>query len=377
MRKLLLLGLVMVMVLAAFAGCGNNDANESPSPTATAAPEETETATAPAEGEETAAAGAVLTGLGSDISIAKSKSYATDEDGAAVDALAQMDTTMVAVTLDSEGKILNVKIDMVQPKVNFDGEGQLVTDTTETIQTKVELGDAYGMKKASGIGKEWYEQIAALEDWMVGKTIDEVTGMQLSDEGTPNEADLVSSVTIHVDSYLTAVKEAVDNAKDFGAEVTGSTKTGIGSVTSIAKSASATAEAEALGQADVIMAAVTVDEDNKIVGVVIDNGQVKVNFDTAGTLLTDPTTKPMTKVELGDEYGMKKASSIGKEWYEQIAALGEWMIGKTIDEVKAMKTYEKDEAHPAVPEEADLTSSVTISVQDYIEAVEKAVANAD
>jgi hypothetical protein len=42
-----------------------------------------------------------------------------------------------------------------------------------------------------------------------------------------------------------------------------------------------------------------------------------------------------------------------------------------------MKTYEKDEAHPAVPEEADLTSSVTISVENYIAAVEKAIANAD
>jgi predicted small lipoprotein YifL len=377
MKKVLLLGLVMVMVLAAFAGCGNNNASESPSPTATAAAEETPAATETAQAEEPAATGTVMTGLGNVISIAKSKSVATDDEGNPVDALAQIDTTMVAVTLDSEGKILNVKIDMVQPKVNFDAEGQLVTDTSQPIQTKVELGDAYGMEKASSIGKEWYEQIAALEDWMVGKTIDEVMGIQLNEESVPTEADLTSSVTVSVEGYLAAVKEAVDNAKNFGVEAKGATRTGLGSITSIKKSASATAEADALGQADVIMVAVTVDEDNKIVGVLIDNGQVKVNFDTAGTLLTDPTEKPMTKVELGDEYGMKKASSIGKEWYEQIQALGQWMIGKTIDEVKAMKTYEKDEAHPAVPEEADLTSSVTISVENYIAAVEKAIANAD
>lgn len=375
MKKLLLLGLVVLMALAAFAGCGNNNTSESPSPTATAPAEETET-TAPT-GEETAAAGAVMTGLGSDISIAKSKSAGTDEEGKSADALAEMDTTMAAVTLDSEGKIINVKIDMVQPKVNFDAEGQLVTDTAQPLQTKVELGDAYGMEKASSIGKEWYEQIAALEDWMVGKTIDQVMGIQLNEESVPTEADLTSSVTVSIGSYLAAVKEAVDNAKSFGVEAKGATKTGIGSVTSIAKSASATAEADALGQADVVMAAVTVDEDNKIVGVLIDNGQVKVNFDIAGTLLTDTSSKPLTKVELGDEYGMKKASSIGKEWYEQIKALGEWMIGKTIDEVKAMKTYQKDDAHPAVPEEADLTSSVTVSVQDYIEAVSKAIASAD
>ncbi len=371
MKKVILLGLVLAMIVSAFAGCGNNNATESPAASATESPSATVSESA-APSESAAATGAVLTGLGSDISLAKSASVSADAE-----ALAEIDTAMAAVTLDKDGKIINVKIDMVQPMVNFDAQGQLKSDTAAEIKTKVELGNAYGMAKASGIGKEWYEQIAALEDWMVGKTIDQVMGMKMSEEGTPAEADLTSSVTVHVSSYLAAVQKAVANAKDFGAAVSGATKTGIGNVTSIKKSAGATADADALAQADIIMAAVTVDQDNKIVGVMIDNGQVKVNFDAKGTLITDAASKPKTKVELGDEYGMKKASSIGKEWYEQIAALGQWMIGKTIDEVKAMKTAPKDEEHPSVPAEADLTSSVTISVQDYIAAVEKAIANAD
>ncbi len=370
MKKVLLLVLVLAMVVSAFAGCGNN--NASPSPSATVSPAESASeSAAPSESAANESA-AVRTGLGSDISISKSASVSADAD-----ALAEMDTVMAAVTLDKDGKIINVKIDMVQPMVNFDAQGQLKSDPAQEIKTKVELGDAYGMKSASGIGKEWFEQIAALEDWMTGKTIDEVMGMKLSEEGTPADADLTSSVTVHVSAYLAAVQKAVANAQDFGATVSGATKTGVGNVTSIAKSASATADADALAQADIVMAAVTVDQDNKIVGVQIDNGQVKVNFDAKGTLITDAASKPKTKVELGDEYGMKKASSIGKEWYEQIAALGQWMIGKTIDEVKAMKTAPKDEEHPAVPAEADLTSSVTISVQDYIAAVEKAIASAD
>ncbi len=364
MKKVLLLVLVLALVISAFAGCGSNNTTTSPAASATVSESATQS--------ETAAAGTVLTGLGSDISIAKSASVSADAD-----ALAEIDTAFAAVTLDKDGKILNVKIDMVQPMVNFDAQGQLKSDTAQEIKTKVELGNAYGMAKASGIGKEWYEQISALEDWMVGKTIDEVMGMQLNEEGVSTEADLTSSVTIHVSPYLAAVQKAVANAKDFGATVSGATKTGIGNVTSIAKSAGATADAEAIAQADIIMAAVTVDQDSKIVGVMIDNGQVKVNFDAKGTLITDAASKPKTKVELGDEYGMKTASSIGKEWYEQITALGQWMIGKTIDEVKAMKTAPKDEEHPAVPAEADLTSSVTISVQDYIAAVEKAIASAD
>jgi len=41
-----------------------------------------------------------------------------------------------------------------------------------------------------------------------------------------------------------------------------------------------------------------------------------------------------------------------------------------------MKVKKVDDSHPSVPDEPDLTSKVTISVQDYIAAVEEAVKNA-
>ncbi len=309
----------------------------------------------------------VKTGLGAVISIAKSASATADAG-----ALAEADVTTAAVTLGADGKILGVKFDVLQSKVNFDAAGQLTTDIAVTPQTKVELKEGYGMKKASAIGKEWYEQAAALEDWMVGKTIDQVMGMKVSDQGTTAEADLTSSVTVHVGDFLSAVKKAVDNARDFGVKVTGKTKTGLGHAVSIAKSTSATADAAALAETDDTFAAVTVDENGKIVGVLIDTAQVKINVDATGAVTTDTTAAPKTKVELGDEYGMKKASAIGKEWYEQIAALGQWMIGKTVDQVKGMKVSDQGTAA-----EADLTSSVTIHVADYLTAVQKAVANAD
>lgn len=314
-----------------------------------------------------APAASVKTGLGSVISIAKSASATADAP-----ALAEADITTAAVTLGADGKIINVKLDVLQSKVNFDAAGQLTTDTAAAPQTKVELKDGYGMKKASGIGKEWYEQAAALEDWMVGKTIDEVMGMKLSDEGTPAEADLTSSVSIHVNDYLNAVKEAVDNAKESDVKVTGKTKTGLGHTVSLAKSKSAAADAEGLAQTDDTFAAVTLDENGKIVNVVIDTAQVKINVDAQGAVTTDATAALKTKVELGDEYGMKKNSGIGKEWYEQIAELSKWMIGKTMEEVKGIKVSDE-----GTTTEADLTSSVTIHVSDYITAVTKAIENAD
>jgi len=40
-----------------------------------------------------------------------------------------------------------------------------------------------------------------------------------------------------------------------------------------------------------------------------------------------------------------------------------------------MKTKERDASHPAVPDEPELVSSVTITVQDYIASVAEAFAN--
>jgi PBP1b-binding outer membrane lipoprotein LpoB len=145
-----------------------------------------------------------------------------------------------------------------------------------------------------------------------------------------------------------------------------SVKTGLGHNISIEKSADASSEAEGLAQVDTIMAAVTVDSSNKILGVVIDTAQTKVNFDTTGKITSDLAAEQKTKVELGFDYGMKKAGS-AREWFEQIAELEKWMVGKTVDKITAIKDASED---------ADLKSKVSVSISGYQAAVAEAVANA-
>jgi len=161
-----------------------------------------------------------------------------------------------------------------------------------------------------------------------------------------------------------------------GSQTASSVKTGLGHVVSIEKSTDATAEKEGNAQVDTVMAAVTFDADGKILSVTIDNAQTKVAFDQTGKITSDKTAEQKTKVELGKDYGMIKQSKIGKEWYEQIAELEKRMVGKTVDEIKAMKVKKVDEDHQSVPDEPDLNSKVTISVEDYIAAVEEAYKNA-
>ena len=76
------------------------------------------------------------------------------------------------------------------------------------VATKNQLGDAYGMKKASGIGKEWNEQAAAFCEYVTGKTVEEVTGIALTEKGAPADADLAASVTVSVGDFLTLIEKA-------------------------------------------------------------------------------------------------------------------------------------------------------------------------
>ena len=121
-----------------------------------------------------------------------------------------INTTMCALELDDAGKITAVSFDIAQNKVGFDATGALTGELTGEHPTKKELGDGYGMKAASGIGKEWFEQAEALEDWCVGKTVEEVVTMPTYDKGdgrhtqVPDDVDLKTGCTIDMGSFLNA-----------------------------------------------------------------------------------------------------------------------------------------------------------------------------
>ncbi|MDD3705470.1 MAG: hypothetical protein PHC45_05350 [Clostridiaceae bacterium] len=367
MKKTLSIVLVLVLALSVLAGCS--------APAAPAAPAEP---AAPAVGEGTI----TKLGLGHITSIAKSSDLGKNAEGKEVLPSGQVDTVMAAVGFDKDGKVVSITIDNAQTKVTFDAALQVTSDIKAEGKTKVELKEEYGMIKGSSIGKEWYQQADALGQWMVGKSVDEIKAMKTkskdaSHPAVPDVPELTSSVTITVQDYIAAVAEAYETAVD----VTGGVKVGLGTVIATGKSKGLGKDAEGkevlpFAQVDTVMAATAFDKDGKVVGTVIDNAQTKVAFDNTGKVTSDKAAEYQTKVELKEGYGMIKASTIGKEWYQQADALGKWMVGKSVDEIKAMKTVNKDASHPAVPDEAELTSAVTISVQDYIAAVAEAYANA-
>ena len=360
-KNLVALMCVASLAATAFVGCGSEESADATTTqqTTTAATTTTEAAKPVAK----AAEGELLTGLGTVVSIAESRDASDDADGTA-----QADVTIAAVTVDSNGAIAECAIDVAQTKIGVSADGKITSDLEAEYASKQELGEAYGMKKFSAIGKEWNEQADSFADWAVGKTADDIRNMAIS-EGYAGDADLVASCSIHVTGFQAAVIEAMENAVAGGAAA--GDKLGLGVTTNIAKSTDATADADGNAQADTTISVLTVNGDGVITSSVIDVVQTKMAFDTKGVITADKNAEILSKNELGDGYGMKAASGIGKEWYEQAAAYAEYTVGKTGDEVQGMAIEEGRAA------DADLAASVTIHVTDFNAAVAKAVASAN
>jgi hypothetical protein len=302
----------------------------------------------------------VKTGFAVITSIEKSK------DAGEADGLAQADSVLVAVTVDAAGKIVDCVIDTAQSKANFNTAGEIVTPLDTEFKTKNELGANYGMSKNSSIGKDWFEQAAALADYVVGKTVEEVKGIAVDAEGHATGADLTASVTVSISGYITAIEKAVANAQDLGATAADTVR--IGTVTNIAKSKNVAADAEGLVQFYSTYTALTMSTDGVITSCIIDASQSNVNFDATGKITTDLTVAPQTKDELGDAYGMKKASTIGKEWNEQAATFAAYVTGKTAAEVAGIAVSE------GYAGDADLKASVTVHITDFLAIIAKAAA---
>ena len=81
--------------------------------------------------------------------------------------------------------------------------------------------------------------------------------------------------------------------------------------------------------------------------------------------MSAPREPVYTKNELGDRYGMRSASALGKEWYEHSAGWCGYLKGKNAVEIGKLSTDGTD---------ADLKALCTISVTDLQKAVLKAMA---
>ena len=211
----------------------------------------------------------------------------------------------IANVIEKDGKISNVIIDRLA-----------------NGKSSKELHDNYGIKPMSTLGKDWWEQVAYYENWVVEHGIDSV---KTDKNGHALNVDLISGATINV----AELSEAVNNALNGITEAESYTiKTGTSYNT-----------VWGLYIANVIF------KDEKIYKVLLDrlsnNGE--------------------DSKEKYDNYGIKPSSSINKDWWEQVAYYEDWVLKNGIEAVK----YDSN-GHA---ENVDLISGATIGVDDLTLAV--------
>ncbi len=357
MKKIGTLLLATILAGSALTACASNSTSTSAS--ASSAVETVAPASAASSVQNSAK---VKTGLAIYTSNAKSTD-AGEKDGAA-----KSDSIVAAVKVSEDGRILACTLDVLRSTINFSKEGKILTDLETTFNTKQELQDEYGMKKVSKIQKEWYEQANFLSDYVIGKTVEEVKSISIDDKGIPTDAELTASVTIKIPDYIAVIEKAATNAVETSA--TAEDMLGLAIVDNIAKSKDA-GEKDGLAQTYTTYAAVTVSVDGKITSCLLDASQANVNFDATGKITTDLSMAVKTKNELKTDYGMQKASKIGKEWYEQAAAYTTYVVGKTADEVSGIAVDDSGKAT-----DTELLAGVTVSIGDFNKVVAKAVSNA-
>ena len=298
--------------------------------------------------EETAAT--VMVGTGSVTNVSNKTKEGSDT-------AAQFDTTFASVVL--EGNVIKyVYFDVAQDKVTYDATGHVTSDNTASTSKKA-LGDKYGMKDKSSIKKEWYEQVEAVEKWAVGKTVEEVLNMPTTQKDEKHtvsaDKDLMTGCTIGV----TAFQQALDKAAKNAVEVKDVASVGSAILTKVSgKDASAEKSGEA--KASSTYGVVALDKDGKVVFTQTDVAQNAVKFTTAG-VVDGEVVAIATKGEKKDEYGMKKVSSIAKEWFEQNQAYDDWTVGKTGKEIAGMEVT-TNEGGKTVTADKDLMTGCTIGV---------------
>ena len=312
--------------------------------------------------EETAAT--VMVGTGSVTSVSNKAKEGSDKE-------VKFDTTFASVVL--EGNVIKyVYFDVAQDKVTFDSAGHVTSDNA-TSMSKKDLGDKYGMKDKSSIKKEWFEQVEAFEKWAVGKTVEEVLNMPTTQKDEKHtvtaDKDLMTGCTISVTGFQQALDKAVKNA----VEVKNVASVGSAILTEVSgKDASAEKSGEA--KASSTYGVVALDKDGKVVFTQTDVAQNAVKFTTTGALDGEAKAVP-TKAEKKDEYSMKKASSIGKEWFEQNQAYDEWTVGKTAKEIADMKVT-TNEGGKTVTADKDLMTGCTMGVDSLQKVTATAIATA-
>ena len=144
-------------------------------------------------------------------------------------------------------------------------------------------------------------------------------------------------------------------------------KLGLGVATTVSAT-NATEEKAGSVKTAATVAAVLLSTDGKIISVDIDTLEAALGMTATGEAVA--ASSLLSKRDKGDAYNMVKFGGATLEWYAQVDALETVLVGKTIEEAKALLL------ETGYGADAVVAAGCTIAISDMIEAVLEACANA-
>ena len=277
-------------------------------------------------------------------------------------------TTVAAVLLDKDGKIVKCEIDTAANAIAFTANGAFVK--VGELKTKYEAGKDYNMVAYGGAKKEWFEQADAFESVVIGKNLEEVKALKV-DGNKGNDEVVNAGCTIIISDFIIAIEKAVNNAVDSKATADDTLQLGIVSSQAY-DSKDATDEANGVNEIDTTMVAVALDKDGVITAAATDSVVTTIEFDTKGVSKTEYGVVINSKKATGKDYGMAQygndlnGDGTVKEWYEQADVFSAELVGKKQSDIAGLandKGYGSD---------ALQTAGCTINVNDMVKAAAKA-----
>ena len=144
-------------------------------------------------------------------------------------------------------------------------------------------------------------------------------------------------------------------------------KMGLGVYTATPTTTDASEDKDGQGKVAITAAVITVDAEGKVVACQLDTADLTVKFTLDGKAVANDGFK--TKYEQGKDYNMVTYGGAAKEWFEQADAFEAFVVGKTLDEIKAL-VAEGNKGNSDV-----IAAGCTIMIHEFVGAIEKAFAN--
>lgn len=150
-------------------------------------------------------------------------------------------------------------------------------------------------------------------------------------------------------------------------------KIGTSAVTKVEAAKNASADGDGQYEVDTTVCTLILNDDGTIKYVKFDVAQSRLGWTAEGAATTEAGTAIPSKWVKQEAYGMARVSKLEKgEWFQQITAFEEYCVGKTVEEVVNMPLRTISEGHDTSPDVEELLSTCTMTVGDFLEALQAA-----